>query len=269
MNVSEGANFTLDARGDGAVVAGIWTFLPVRGCDAVAVTTVCFETACHPDLVLGRACVPEAPERGIGDYLPPEVPRLRREPPIVTPERWSPHLTVQRATPNDTGLYTLHDASGPRAVFFVAVGDRPPAPLAPVGPARHEPRFHALGFHSQLFSPGDTFDLMPRVVSDMGDSRENFTATLDWYYARAPPRCLLYYVYEPCIYHPRAPECLRPVDPTCSFTSPARARLVARRAYASCSPLLGDRWLTACPSTPSARRCTRTPPRTSRGCTCS
>lgn len=247
VNVSEGANFTLDARGDGAVVAGIWTFLPVRGCDAVAVTTVCFETACHPDLVLGRACVPEAPERGIGDYLPPEVPRLRREPPIVTPERWSPHLTVQRATPNDTGLYTLHDASGPRAVFFVAVGDRPPAPLAPVGPARHEPRFHALGFHSQLFSPGDTFDLMPRVVSDMGDSRENFTATLDWYYARAPPRCLLYYVYEPCIYHPRAPECLRPVDPACSFTSPARARLVARRAYASCSPLLGDRWLTACP----------------------
>nr|WMT11020.1 gE [Suid alphaherpesvirus 1]WMT11021.1 gE [Suid alphaherpesvirus 1]WMT11023.1 gE [Suid alphaherpesvirus 1] len=247
VNVSEGANFTLDARGDGAVLAGIWTFLPVRGCDAVSVTTVCFETACHPDLVLGRACVPEAPEMGIGDYLPPEVPRLRREPPIVTPERWSPHLSVLRATPNDTGLYTLHDASGPRAVFFVAVGDRPPAPADPVGPARHEPRFHALGFHSQLFSPGDTFDLMPRVVSDMGDSRENFTATLDWYYARAPPRCLLYYVYEPCIYHPRAPECLRPVDPACSFTSPARARLVARRAYASCSPLLGDRWLTACP----------------------
>ncbi|RXF27216.1 hypothetical protein EG874_16810, partial [Enterococcus faecalis] len=137
-----------------------------------------------------------------------------------TPERWSPHLSVLRATPNDTGLYTLHDASGPRAVFFVAVGDRPPAPADPVGPARHEPRFHAPGFHSQLFSPGDTFDLMPRVVSDMGDSRENFTATLDWYYARAP-------------------ECLRPVDPACSFTSPARARLVARRAYASCSPLLG------------------------------
>lgn len=240
MNVSEGANFTLDARGDGAVVAGIWTFLPVRGCDAVAVTTVCFETACHPDLVLGRACVPEAPERGIGDYLPPEVPRLRREPPIVTPERWSPHLTVQRATPNDTGLYTLHDASGPRAVFFVAVGDRPPAPLAPVGPARHEPRFHALGFHSQLFSPGDTFDLMPRVVSDMGDSRENFTATLDWYYARAP----------------RGACCTTCTSP--ASTTRARPSACARWTRRAASPRRRARGWWRAARTPRAARCSGT-----------
>ncbi|AAU88133.1 envelope glycoprotein E [Cercopithecine alphaherpesvirus 2] len=181
-------------------------------------------------------------------------------------------LTLREARPSDSGMYVLTVSRAPnstaaRRVVFLTVGPRVaaavpggPPPLAEGAgaeagaaatraPAAHPypyPHPHPIAevahvhgvtvsLRTQtaiLFSPGDTVHTAVSIVPLAHDD-DPYVMEVVWVRFDVPEECGEMRIYEPCLYHPRLPECRSPADAPCA-ASVWTERLAVRR-YGPCS----------------------------------
>nr|AHM96116.1 envelope glycoprotein E [Papiine alphaherpesvirus 2] len=177
-------------------------------------------------------------------------------------------LMLLEARPSDSGMYVLTMSRAPnstaaRRVVFLTVGPRgapgapdgtpPPhagagvasAPTPPPASAVH-PHAHPIAevahvrgvtvsLRTQtaiLFSPGDTVHTAVSIVPLAHDD-DPYVMEVVWVRFDVPEECGEMRIYEPCLYHPRLPECRSPADAPCA-ASVWTERLAVRR-YGPCS----------------------------------
>nr|CCO02763.1 Glycoprotein E [Gallid alphaherpesvirus 2] len=236
---------------DGTLYTETWTWIP-NHCNETATGYVCLESAhCFTDLILGVSCMRYADEIVLrtdkfivdaGSIKQIESLSLNGVPNIFLSTKASNKLEILNASLQNAGIYIRYSRNGTRTAKLdvVVVGvlgqarDRLPQMSSPVISSHAYIKLSLKNFKALVYHVGDTINVSTAVI--LGPSPEIFTLEFRVLFLRYNPTCKFVTIYEPCIFHPKEPECITTAEQSvCHFASNIDILQLAAARSENCS----------------------------------
>ncbi|BAB16592.1 glycoprotein E [Gallid alphaherpesvirus 3] len=236
---------------DGTPYTETWTWISNR-CNETATGYVCLDSVnCFHDLIVKMACWRYSKEvilrtarfvveRGVLKTI--ETAKLRNAPRVLIVDNVDTQWTVLNASEQNAGIYIRYSRNGTRTAHVDAIvlavsgrkRGRVPPTVYPVGPFLHKFQISLKNFKTFLYQVGDTVTIS--ITTRLETTVRAFKLEFRVMFLPYSPNCKSFTIYEPCIFHPKEPECISPSELSeCRFASNAQVLEIAAARSVNCS----------------------------------